>query len=131
MLYCVLSSVFITVCALYRDALRSVHCVAIVEAGGGGAYPSAAAVHTVNTLRQIMLLDYTDVRSPVLVNKDTRLWALGEKLLTAGAHFCLLRLDYVRVIIRRCILLQFPSHVTNPQHDRGPLPITLTVVFSG
>lgn len=76
-----------------------------------------------------MLWDYTDVRSPVLVYKDIPLWELGEKILTAGAHFRLLRIDYVRVISRRCILLQFPSHVTNPQHYRGPLSMTLTVVF--
>lgn len=101
--------------------VQSVPGVAIVETGGGGAYPSAAAVHTVNTLRQSMLLGFTDVRNPVLVIKDICLRAPGE---TSGARFRNMRLDYVRLISRRCILLQFPSHVINPQHDRGPLSIS-------
>lgn len=101
--------------------VQSVPGVAIVETGGGGAYPSAAAVHTVNTLRQSMLLGFTDVRNPVLVIKDICLRAPGE---TSGARFRNMRLEYVRLISRRCILLQFPSHVINPQHDRGPLSIS-------
>lgn len=68
-----------------------------------------------------MLLGFTDVRNPVLVIRDIRLRAPGG---TAAAHFRNMRLDYVRLISRRCILLQFPSHVTNPQHDRGPLSIS-------
>lgn len=68
-----------------------------------------------------MLLGFTDVRNPVLVIKDIRLRAPGE---TAGAHFRNMRLHYVRLISRRCIFLLFPPHVTNPQHDRGPLSIS-------
>lgn len=68
-----------------------------------------------------MLLGFTDVRNPVLVIKDIRLRAPGEAV---GAHFRNMRLNYVRLISRRCIFLQFPPHVTNPQHDRGPLSIS-------
>lgn len=43
--------------------------VAIVEAGGGGAYPSAAAVRTVNTLRWKNTGGCVDATNEILVGK--------------------------------------------------------------